>query len=147
VAEIPTFTGFGPDARSFLAGLAEDNSKSYFDRHRRVYEEQVARPMKSLVVDVGARLADRVAPGIRAEPKVGRSLFRINRDLRFSADTTPYHPDVDDAPGGALAEAIAAVRRRLPGATLPEATRAKVPKGYPDDHPRADLLRRDAMHL
>lgn len=35
-------------------------------------------------------LPERVHPDLRAEAKVGRSLFRINRDIRFSKDKTPY---------------------------------------------------------
>jgi uncharacterized protein (TIGR02453 family) len=91
----PRFDGFGPQALAFLEGLAVDNTKDYFDAHRKVYDEQVAAPMKALVVAVGGALADRVDPNLRAEPKVGRSLFRINRDLRFGADKTPYHTWVD----------------------------------------------------
>ena len=89
------FAGFGPDALGFLEGLAADNSKAYFDAHRSVYDEQVAAPMKALVVTVGALLAERVDPDLRAEPRIGRSLFRINRDLRFSKDRTPYRTWLD----------------------------------------------------
>lgn len=188
------FAGFGADALDFLSGLAADNSKTYFDAHRATYDAQLATPVRALVVDVGARLADEVSPGIRAEPKVGRSLFRINRDLRFSKDKTPYHPYVDavfwegdsprtspsfilrisarevvvgagvfgfdkpalarwreavadDETGAALVDVIADVERAVPGAALSEPTRARVPKGFPADHPRADLLRHDAVHL
>lgn len=89
------FDGFGPDAMSFLAGLAADNSKAYFDAHRAVYDTQVATPLKSLVVALGDRIAEELDPRISYEPRIGRSLFRINRDLRFSADTTPYHTHLD----------------------------------------------------
>lgn len=89
------FAGFGPDAMSFLAGLEADNSKAYFDAHRAVYDEQVARPLKQLVGAVGVRLVDGPAPGVSYEPRIGKSMFRINRDLRFGTDKTPYHPHLD----------------------------------------------------
>ncbi len=90
-----SFDGFGPDAMSFLAGLAADNSKAYFDAHRTVYDTQVAAPLKSLVVALGDRIAAELDPDISYEPRIGKSLFRINRDLRFSADKTPYHTYLD----------------------------------------------------
>ncbi len=89
------FRGFGPDAMSFLAGLEADNSKAYFDAHRATYDRDVALPLKQLVVAVGDRLAAGPAPEVSYEPKIGRSMFRINRDLRFSKDPTPYHPHLD----------------------------------------------------
>ncbi len=94
---IGEFEGFGPEAMSFLNGLAADNTKAFFDAHRSVYESDIARPMKQLVVDVGERLADSVDPAVSYEPRVGKSLFRINRDLRFSKDKTPYNTHLDAA--------------------------------------------------
>jgi uncharacterized protein (TIGR02453 family) len=38
---------------------------------------------------MGARL-EQLSPGIHAEPRVNRSIFRIYRDIRFSKDKTPY---------------------------------------------------------
>lgn len=194
MAELAPFTGFGPDAMPFLDGLAADNSKTYFDDHRTVYEQQVFLPLKSLVVAIGEQLRERVSDGIKAVPKVGKSMFRINRDLRFSKDKTPYHtyldsvywegesprsspgfilritPDevvvgagvfgladerlerwrsavLDDVRGAELVALIDAGRTELKGATLSQPTRARVPKGFPSDHPRADLLRSDGLHL
>ncbi len=94
-ATLTPFAGFGPGAVDFLEGLEADNSKAYFDDHRTIYDEQVATPLKQLVVAVGERLANGPAPDISYEPRIGRSMFRINRDLRFSKDKTPYHPHLD----------------------------------------------------
>ncbi|MDA3039145.1 MAG: DUF2461 family protein, partial [Actinomycetota bacterium] len=93
--DLESFAGFGPDTVSFLAGLEADNCKGYFDANRRIYDDQVRRPLQQLCVAVGGRLAAGSVPEIRYEPKVGRSMFRINRDLRFSKDSTPYHPYLD----------------------------------------------------
>lgn len=89
------FGGFPPDGIAFLAGLAADNSRAFFDANRGVYERELAAPVRLFVTDVADRLRASVAPGLQAEPTVGRSLFRINRDLRFTKDKTPYNPWID----------------------------------------------------
>ena len=38
---------------------------------------------------VGERLRD-IAPAVRAIPKINKSLVKINRDVRFSKDKSPY---------------------------------------------------------
>ena len=89
------FTGFKPAAFEFLAGLSADNSRTYFEAHRATYESAVAGPARALVVDLCVELRSRISSGISADPRVGKSLFRINRDLRFSRDRTPYNPWID----------------------------------------------------
>jgi uncharacterized protein (TIGR02453 family) len=89
------FTGFPPSGIDFLAGLAADNTKAYFDGNRGAYANDVAAPLRALVIAVGQRLRDEVCRDLCFDPTVGKSLFWINRDTRFSADKTPYHPWVD----------------------------------------------------
>ena len=48
-------------------------------------------PAKAFVDAVGERLDDEVASGLTAKPAVNGSIRRLNRDLRFSADKTPYN--------------------------------------------------------
>jgi uncharacterized protein (TIGR02453 family) len=81
------FTGFRPAARSFLRSLRRHNEREWFERHRAAYEDEVREPLAALVEEVDVRLAS-VAPEIVGHPK--RSLFRIHRDVRFSADKAPY---------------------------------------------------------
>ena len=90
-----SFTGFGPRAVEFLRALEADNTKAFFDRERDTYQREVAEPAKLLVDALAVALPMRVHPRLRAEPRVGRSLFRINRDTRFSADKTPYRTHID----------------------------------------------------
>jgi hypothetical protein len=90
VAEV--FSGFPPSGIAFLAGLAADNTKAYFDRNRGTYANDVAAPLRALVVAVGQRLRDRAGRDVCFDPTVGKSLFRINRDTRFSADKTSSPP-------------------------------------------------------
>ena len=47
-----TFTGWRGDFQGFFLGLQANNSKSYFDSHRRQYEEEVKRPMVALLADL-----------------------------------------------------------------------------------------------
>ena len=81
------FRGFAPGALRFLRGLARHNNREWFERNREVYEIEVRGPLRSLVEEMDVRLA-RLAPEITGDPK--RSIFRINRDVRFSADKSPY---------------------------------------------------------
>ena len=82
------FEGFGQEGLDFLAGLREDNSKAYFEAHRTEYTNGLFEPAKAFVSAVGAELHARVSPDLQAVPKANGSLFRINRDVRFSADKT-----------------------------------------------------------
>ncbi len=86
---------FGSETWTFLDALARDNTRTTFDASRATYQEHVAAPMVAYVEAMSTLLPERVHPGLRAEAKVGRSLFRINRDIRFSKDKTPYKTHLD----------------------------------------------------
>lgn len=90
---IAPFEGFSPRALDYLNGLAANNNRTWFEEHRPEYEQLVREPCRSFVVAMGQAL-EAVAPAIHAEPKVNRSMFRISRDTRFSADKTPYKSHV-----------------------------------------------------
>jgi uncharacterized protein (TIGR02453 family) len=81
------FRGFGPEALGFLRRLARRNTREWFERHRAVYETEVREPLRALVEEMDVRLA-RIAPELVGDPR--RSIFRIHRDVRFSADKSPY---------------------------------------------------------
>jgi uncharacterized protein (TIGR02453 family) len=81
------FRGFRPAALTFLRRLARHNEKEWFERHRAVYETEVREPLRTLVEEMDVRLA-RIAPELVGDPR--RSIFRIHRDVRFSADKSPY---------------------------------------------------------
>ncbi len=71
------FGGWPAEALKFYEGLEADNSKSYWTSHKAVYQDAVLRPMEELT--------ESLAPEF-GEPKI----FRPYRDIRFSADKTPY---------------------------------------------------------
>jgi uncharacterized protein (TIGR02453 family) len=78
---------FTPAALRFFRGLEKHNDKTWFEAHREDYETQVREPMRDLIGEMNARFAT-FAPEIAGDPK--RSMFRINRDIRFSKDKSPY---------------------------------------------------------
>jgi uncharacterized protein (TIGR02453 family) len=89
-----TFDGFPPHTRTFLRDLAAHNEKAWFDAHRDDYERWWMAPARGFVEAVGPELAT-LAPDLRAEPRINGSIMRINRDVRFSADKTPYKDHLD----------------------------------------------------
>jgi len=78
---------FTTAALRFFRGLAKHNDKPWFEAHRAEYESEVREPMRALIVDMNDRFK-RFAPEIGGDPK--RGMFRINRDIRFSKDKSPY---------------------------------------------------------
>jgi uncharacterized protein (TIGR02453 family) len=88
------FTGFRPEGLEFLERIAADNSKRTFEENRTAYERGLLAPAKSFVVALGEELRP-VAPGVHAEPRVNGSIFRQNRDTRFSKDKRPYKTHLD----------------------------------------------------
>jgi uncharacterized protein (TIGR02453 family) len=81
------FAGFTPAAQRFFRSLARNNNRIWFEAHRPVYENAVREPLKALVESLDVALGT-IIPEITGDPK--RSLFRINRDIRFSKDKSPY---------------------------------------------------------
>jgi uncharacterized protein (TIGR02453 family) len=74
---VMNFTGFGSPARDFLAGLAEDNTRIFFEAHRDAYLASIRQPLEDLLGEV----QDTYGSG---------RVMRPNRDVRFSPDKTPY---------------------------------------------------------
>ena len=72
-----TFKGWPIEAVEFYEGLQADNSKVYWQRHKAVYDGCVRAPMEQLL----SELADEFGT---------TKVFRPYRDVRFSADKTPY---------------------------------------------------------
>ncbi len=160
------FRGWPTEALDFYEGLEADNSKTYWTAHKTVYDEKVYAPMMELLAEL--------------EPEFGAGrLFRPYRDVRFSADKSPYKTSIAATLGGnaylqltaqalmagrgtwmmapdqlaRYREAVAAEASGAGLAALVRRLRSKaidcgghdelktVPRGYPKDHPRADLLR------
>ena len=89
----PAFA-FPPDTVAFLEDLRSDNDKRWFEANRHRYRASYVEAAKAFVEAAAPVLAG-IVPGIRAEPRVLGSIFRINRDTRFSADKRPYKDHLD----------------------------------------------------
>jgi uncharacterized protein (TIGR02453 family) len=160
-----TFGGWPESALDFYEGLEADNSKTYWTRHKAVYQEQVLGPMTDLLADL--------------EPGFGETkIFRPYRDLRFSKDKTPYKTHIgalvgsgyvqlsaaglgvgsgmyhmapgqldryrravaSDGTGSELERVIAGLEEQQIDVSGSDPLRS-APRGYPADHPRIGLLR------
>src|SRR3954463_3654436 len=71
------FRGWPVEAVEFYEGLLADNSKTYWQGHKATYAADVQGPMKELLTEVAGEFGD-------------GKIFRPYRDVRFSADKTPY---------------------------------------------------------
>ncbi len=171
-----TFEGFPDEGLVFYEGLEADNSKTYWTRHRAVYDSCVRVPVQALVDELAAEFGP-------------AKLFRPYRDVRFSNDKTPYktHQGAVVNPEGrgagawyvqisaeglrvaggawrlesdqveryrrAVADGVQGHRLRAEVARLTGADfdvggdrLTRVPKGYEVDDGRADLLRHRSLH-
>jgi uncharacterized protein (TIGR02453 family) len=89
------FTGFPVETFRFLLELTANNAKPWFDAHRADYEAYYLRPAMAFIEAIGPRLQREVSASVHYEARINGSLFRINRDIRFSADKTPYKDHLD----------------------------------------------------
>ena len=188
-----TFAGFSPQLFTFLAELEQNNHKPWFDQHRSEYESLYIEPAKEFVAAMGPHLK-RISADVHAEPRVNGSIMRINRDVRFSKDKSPYRASLqimfpqgpefdrhspsflfrltadalelgadlcgfdknhldryrsataDPKTGKELRAALDKVERNGVG-NAPEPHYKRMPKGFDSDHPNADLLLHNAMHV
>ncbi len=183
------FSGFSKDLPKFLGQLKKNNSKAWFDEHRKDYEALFLEPAKQFVAAIADPLKG-VSKAIQVEPRVNGSIMRINRDIRFSKDKTPYKTTLDmmfwegassrESPcfflrmtstelilgagmhmfgsdqlktyrqallnnkiGGVISRTVAGLSDK--GYEVGGEHYKKVPRGFDADHPRADLLRHNAL--
>ncbi len=81
---------FGPGLFKFLNDLAHNNDRDWFKANQDRFESQVREPALKFIEDFEAGL-HRISPHfVASAKKVGGSLFRIHRDVRFSKDKSPY---------------------------------------------------------
>ena len=79
---------FSQEYLNFFMELAANNNKEWFDANRGRYEKHVRDPFKDFVHYMITKIAAKYPEFRELEAK--DCIFRINRDIRFSADKTPY---------------------------------------------------------
>ncbi|MGO4102423.1 DUF2461 domain-containing protein [Leifsonia sp. YAF41] len=161
-----TFDGWPRAALDFYRGLELDNSKAYWLAHHEVYEQQVLQPMTELLDE----LAEEFGPGRVFRPyrdvrfSADKTLYKtaigatlpsggyVQLSARGLAAGAGYHrlaldqleryrrAVADEQTGESLRDSIAAVEERGIEVTVRDALKT-VPRGYPKEHPRADLLK------
>ena len=87
MSQLPTIP---PSIFDFLVDLQLNNPRPWFDANRERYESDYRQPALAFIEAMAPRLRS-VSRHFVADPrKVGGSLFRIHRDVRFSRDKRPY---------------------------------------------------------
>ncbi len=72
---------------NFFISLAANNNKVWFDENRKIYENEVKKPFEAFI----SQLIIALKPHIKdLNLNAKDCIFRINRDIRFSKDKTPY---------------------------------------------------------
>src|SRR4051794_17195907 len=163
------FRGWQDEALEFFEGLEADNSKTYWQANKAVYETKVRAPMEELLAELELQYGE------------GR-VFRPYRDIRFSKDKSPYKTNIAATLGegyvslsadglGAgcgmyqmapdqlerFREAVASDKTGVELESIVATAKSKgievtahdrlktAPKGYPKDHPRIDLLQHKGL--
>lgn len=78
---------FTEDFNQFFKDLAPNNHKDWFDENRDRYHDSVKVPFERFISDLVDQLK-KEDPRLNINPK--KTIFRINRDIRFSKDKSPY---------------------------------------------------------
>jgi len=98
---------FPQPAIDFLIDLEENNTKEWFQANKKRYERTLKAAAREFVSEVNEAM-EAVSPA-HATDAPHKRLSRINRDIRFSKDKTPYNTHVwagfhaSDAPRGSAA--------------------------------------------
>jgi len=79
---------------SFLKELNQNNNKIWFDENRQRYEDEVRTPALNYIESMDQHMAKISAHFVVSAKKVGGSLMRVHKDIRFSKDKTPYKTNV-----------------------------------------------------
>jgi len=85
---------FAPELFAYLRDLKKNNDRDWFLAYKDRYEMAVKEPSLQFIADFEPHLRT-ISKEFLAIPKaVGGSLFRIQRDIRFSKDKSPYKTHV-----------------------------------------------------
>ncbi len=80
---------FEPQYIEFFKDLEQNNNKEWFHNNKETYETYVKAPFEKFISDLIDEM-NKCGEGLEINPK--DCISRINRDIRFSKDKTPYNP-------------------------------------------------------
>src|ERR1700747_2960460 len=82
---------FKKEIFQFFRELGRHNKKVWMDANRERYRETVVLPFRRLCEELSPVVL-KLDPRFDAMGRRGANFSRINRDIRFAKDKTPYHP-------------------------------------------------------
>jgi uncharacterized protein (TIGR02453 family) len=85
---------FTPKLFKFLRDLKRHNDRDWFAANRERYVADVETPMLQFIGDFGPRLREISRAYVADRRRIGGSMFRIYRDIRFSSDKSPFKTHV-----------------------------------------------------
>lgn len=100
----------------FFAQLARNNRKEWMDANRERYQECVVAPMRALLEALSPAIRD-LDEELVITGRTNENFSRINRDIRFAKDKTPYHTriylKVQEAGDGERAQLYVGISREV----------------------------------
>jgi uncharacterized protein (TIGR02453 family) len=170
------FRGWPPDAFAFYEGLEADNSRTYWQANKPVYDESVKEPFLALSDAIAREFGE-------------LRVFRPNRDTRFAKDKSPYKTNAaavseseggsryyvslssdglfvgtgyyalasdqlerwrqsvaDNKTGPAIAKIVADAHKKKYETGAHDSLKT-APRGYDKEHPRVELLRQKGLYM
>jgi len=79
---------------AFLKALSQNNNKIWFDQNRQRYEDEVRTPALNYIESMDQHIAKISPHFVVSAKKVGGSMMRVHKDIRFSKDKTPYKTNI-----------------------------------------------------
>ena len=73
----------------FFRDLARNNRTAWMQTNRERYQECIVQPLRHLCEELAPAVL-RLDPSFETSGRTGANLSRINRDIRFAKDKTPY---------------------------------------------------------
>ena len=80
---------FGAETFRFFRELGRNNHKAWMDANRERYRAHVVEPLRALLEALTPDV-QKLNPEFDVSGRTGTNLSRINRDIRFAADKSPY---------------------------------------------------------
>ena len=85
---------FSSQGMTFLKRLEKNNNRDWFHENKSDYEDLIRTPALNFIDDIENDLTHLSPHFLAISKKVGGSLMRVHRDVRFSKDKSPYKTNI-----------------------------------------------------